>query len=59
MAFAEAVSIPTQNREEFIYLLNKALEIDPDKNPQTRLVNLIAQRKAHRLLDHVDYLILE
>jgi hypothetical protein len=59
VAFVEAVSVPTQNREEFMTMLNKALEIDPDKNPQTRLMNLIAQRKAHHLLDRVDDLILE
>ncbi|MEJ2246256.1 MAG: TRAP transporter TatT component family protein [Acidobacteriota bacterium] len=59
VAFVEAVSIPTQNREEFIYLINKALEIDPDKYPQTRLVNQIAQRKARWLMDHTEELILE
>jgi predicted anti-sigma-YlaC factor YlaD len=59
VSYGEAVSVPTQNREEFIYLLNKALEIDPDKNPQTRLVNQIAQRKARWLLGHTEALILE
>jgi predicted anti-sigma-YlaC factor YlaD len=59
VAYVEAVSIPTQNREEFIYLLDKALEIDPDKNPQIRLVNQIARRKARWLLDHTEELILE
>jgi len=59
VAYAEAVSVPTQNRQEFVTLIDSALSVDPDLNPQNRLVNLIAQRKARWLLAHVDDLILE
>jgi predicted anti-sigma-YlaC factor YlaD len=59
IAYAEAVSVPAQNMAEFRSLIDKALSIDPDQHPESRLENLIAQRKARWLLDHVDELILE
>ena len=52
--YAEAVDSKEQNREEFEEMLKKALAIDPDKNPSTRLVNLITQKRARWLLDHED-----
>ncbi len=54
--YAEAVDEKEQNREEFEDMLNKALAIDPDKNPPTRLVNLITQKRARWLLAHEDTL---
>lgn len=54
--YAEAVDEKEQNREEFEDMLNKALAIDPDKNPPTRLVNLITQKRARWLLAHEDSL---
>ncbi len=59
VAYAEAVSIPNQNAGEFHSLLDQALAIDLDQHPENRLVNLIAQRRARWLQDHVDALILE
>lgn len=59
VAYAEAVSMDNQDGEEFRSLLNRALAVDLDKNPQNRLLNSIAQRRARWLLDHVDELILE
>ena len=59
VAYAEAVSVPTQNGTEFREMIEKALAVDPDANPDNRLVNLIAHRRARWLLDHVDDLILE
>lgn len=59
VAFAEAVSVPTQNGAEFREMIEKALAVDPDAKPDNRLVNLIAHRRANWLLDHVDDLILE
>jgi hypothetical protein len=44
-------------RTEFQELLNKALAIDPEKDPSSRLVTLIMQRKARALLDQIDTLI--
>ena len=59
VALAQAVSIPYQKRSEFTALLNKALAIDPDENEEYRLVNLLAQRQARRLLSQTDELFFE
>jgi hypothetical protein len=59
LAYAEAVSVPNQNATEFRSLVDEALAVDPDRYPEARLVNLIAHRRAHRLLNHMDELILE
>ena len=59
VAFVQAVSIPHQKRSEFTALLNKALAIDPDENVEYRLVNLLAQRQARRLLSQTDELFFE
>jgi predicted anti-sigma-YlaC factor YlaD len=45
-----------QNWREFRELLERALAVDPDADPAARVENLIAQRRARYLLDHVgDY----
>lgn len=54
VSYAESVSIQNQNRAEFQALLQKALAIDPDAAPDSRLANLIAQRRARWLLSRVD-----
>ena len=60
VTFAETVSVRTQNREEFLTLLSRALAFDARKKaPEFRLANLIAQRKANWLLGSVDELFLE
>lgn len=59
VAYAEAVSVPTQNGAEFREMMAQALAVDPDANPENRLLNLIAQRRATWLLDRIDDLILE
>ena len=59
VVYAEAVSLPKQNQAEFRSLLQKALSVDPDETPQTRLVNLLAHRRARWLLARIDDLILE
>lgn len=48
-----------QDRGEFQRLLEQALAIDPDKNPDSRLVTLIMQKRARFLQAHVDDLFLE
>lgn len=58
VAYAEAVSIPNQDREEFRRLLQRALAIDPDHTVETRLANLVAQRRARWLIERTDDLIL-
>ncbi|GAH05587.1 unnamed protein product, partial [marine sediment metagenome] len=35
--WAGSIAVNEQNVEDFINLLNKALEIDPDSNPENRL----------------------
>lgn len=52
--YAEGIDIPEQNREQFEELLNKALDIDVDKDKSTRLVNLIMQKRAKWLLSRAD-----
>jgi predicted anti-sigma-YlaC factor YlaD len=49
VSLAENVSITTQNRAEFETLLDEALAFDCDKYPETRLVNLLAQKRARQL----------
>ena len=54
LALAAGVSIAEENREEFRELLETAIAIDPDAAPANRLLNLIAQKRARVLLDHID-----
>ncbi len=50
VALAESVSIGRQDVKEFESLLHRALAIEPDANPDTRLLNLVMQRRARWLL---------
>jgi predicted anti-sigma-YlaC factor YlaD len=59
VSLAENVSITTQNRPEFETLLDEALAFDSDKYPETRLVNLLAQKRARQLKELVGSLFLE
>jgi predicted anti-sigma-YlaC factor YlaD len=59
VSFAENASAPAQNRTEFQSLLEKALALDADADPDNRLANLVAQRRARWLLKHIDELFLE
>lgn len=59
LALAESVAIPQENRKEFESLLQKAIAIDADTEPNLRLSNLIFQRRAHWLLARKDRLFLE
>jgi len=60
VALATSVSIPAQNASEFRELLGRALAIDLQASPENRLVNLLSQRKARWLLEHIeDYFLLE
>jgi predicted anti-sigma-YlaC factor YlaD len=54
VALATGVTVPAQDRAEFEKLLQQALAIDPEKEPSTRLVTLVQQRRARALLDHID-----
>jgi len=59
VSFAENADEPAQNAAEFKSMLEKALAIDVDANPDTRLANVIAQKRARWLLAHQSELILE
>ena len=59
LALATGVAIAEENREEFRELLETAIAIDPDEEPSNRLLNLIAQKRARVLLDHIDDLFFE
>ena len=54
IAIAESVSKLNQNRDEFIQLLNQALDIDINSNPDLRLANIISRKRAEWLLANVD-----
>ncbi len=59
VSLAESVSVIEQDKAEFEQLLWQALAYDVDTHPQTRLANVIAQRRARLLLNHVDNYFLE
>jgi predicted anti-sigma-YlaC factor YlaD len=50
VALAEAVAVRQQDVKEFESLLNRALALNPDAHPDTRLLNLVMQRRARWLL---------
>lgn len=50
VTYAEAVCVEQQDAKQFEELLNRALAINPDEHPETRLVNLVMQRRARWLL---------
>jgi hypothetical protein len=50
---AETVSVSTQNKKEFQSLLEEALAFDTNKAPETRVANLISQRRAKWLLGRI------
>jgi predicted anti-sigma-YlaC factor YlaD len=58
VTYAEAVSVPKQDRASFRSALEKALAVDPDKYETVRLQNLVARRRAQWLLERTDELIL-
>jgi predicted anti-sigma-YlaC factor YlaD len=60
ISLATTVDVKEQNVEEFKSLLQRVLEIDPNADLDNRLVNILNQRKARWLLDHLDdYFLLE
>jgi predicted anti-sigma-YlaC factor YlaD len=54
VSYAENSAIPAQNRVQFRELLGRALAVDPDRQAETRLATLLAQRRARWLLGRVD-----
>jgi predicted anti-sigma-YlaC factor YlaD len=58
VTLAASVSVAEQNRAEFETLLQQALAIDPEDNPEMRLPVIIAQNRARHLLERIDELFL-
>ncbi|HET7841115.1 MAG TPA: TRAP transporter TatT component family protein [Terriglobia bacterium] len=56
VSLAETVDIQKQDKAEFESLLKKALAVDPDAYPESRLENLVMQRRARWLLARTDEL---
>jgi predicted anti-sigma-YlaC factor YlaD len=59
LAYAETVAVPQQNRAEFDALIEKALAVDVDADPDRRLLNALAHRRAEWLRGRADDLILK
>jgi predicted anti-sigma-YlaC factor YlaD len=58
VSYAQSVAIPAQDYDTFKTYLEQALTLDVDADPSSRLMNIIAQRKAQSLLDSVsDYFV--
>lgn len=58
VAYAEGFLVQAQDRAAFTATLEEVLRADPDETPRHRLVNVLSQRRARLLLDHVDDLFL-
>jgi len=50
---ATTVLVKQQKMEEFVKLLKKVQDIDVDADPANRLINILNQRKARWLVEHV------
>ena len=60
VSFATGIPVQQQNYDEFEMLLNKALAIDPEDDPDNELVILITRQKASWYLEHrEDYFLLD
>jgi predicted anti-sigma-YlaC factor YlaD len=59
LAYAETVSVAQQTRAEFDSLIEKALAVDVDADPNRRLLNALAHRRAEWLRERADELILK
>jgi predicted anti-sigma-YlaC factor YlaD len=54
VAYAESVTVPMQDYGRFKELLLRALDVDIDRLPDSRLVNTLQKEKAAWLLEHAD-----
>lgn len=59
VTFAESVSVAERNRAQFRQLLQHALKLDVNAEPQSRLANLVMQRRARWLLSRTDQLFVD
>lgn len=54
LSLATSVCIPKQYAEEFIGLMEKALAVDPEKDPDNKLAITLARKRARWYLDNMD-----
>ncbi len=59
VAMAVSVAQPAGNKDEFTSLIDRALAVNPNDVPETRLATLIAQKRARVLLARIDDLFTE
>ncbi len=59
VSYAESVLVAAQDRLAFEEMLKRALAIDPDAEPDFRLANLVAQKRARWLLSRAGELFLD
>ncbi|MBI2838679.1 MAG: hypothetical protein HYX75_10205 [Acidobacteria bacterium] len=59
VSYAETVLVGIQDRVEFTRVLEDALAVDPDKDLDQRMANLVAQKRARWLLSCTDSLFIE
>lgn len=59
VTYAESFCVPKNDRAGFVEALGKALAINPDDDPPSRLMTTISQKKAKRLLERVNDYFLE
>ncbi len=58
VGYAEMIAVARQDRTAFRRALAAALAVDTDAAPERRLTNVLAQRKARRLIEQEDLLFL-
>lgn len=54
ITYATAFCVPVQDGDAFVANLKKALAINPDDNPETRLMTILSQDTARWMLEHKD-----
>jgi predicted anti-sigma-YlaC factor YlaD len=59
VSFAESVSVDSQNKAEFVKLLEEVVAFDVDSAPDFRLTNVLSQRRAKWLLSRTSDLFVE
>jgi predicted anti-sigma-YlaC factor YlaD len=52
VSYAKSICVPAQDYDTFRDNLEKALEINPDEDPSSRLLNILSQRKAKYMLEN-------
>ena len=54
VSYAVGILQPAEERVAWKRMLEQALAIDPDEDTSLRLMNLVNQKRARTLLDHID-----